>query len=199
VNGFKEYYAASAWIVENLALLQARIVYASDAMREPVASALRQAQRITAPSATVSQHIHDVRRKISEQHYSSNVWDIKYVWGGMMDLQWILKGLLAKYALRHPLPEQHQDTCGHIYWLHRIAAIDSNQQQLLLEAHRIFHTVLSYTRLCHGKALDENNLTDGLKQLLADVTGMKDYVHLRKYLLRLQAQIYHMYQNLSYM
>jgi [glutamine synthetase] adenylyltransferase / [glutamine synthetase]-adenylyl-L-tyrosine phosphorylase len=199
LDGFTDYYASAAWIVENLALLQARIVYASDAMQQPAADALARAQTIPESSAKISKNIHEIRKKISEQHYSSNAWDIKYVWGGMMDLQWILKGLLAKHSVQHPLPEHFSDTVGHIHWLQQIRAIDANQQQMLLEAHRVFHTVLSYLRLCHGNALKEEQITDGLKQVLTEVTGMKNYKSLKQHLLRLQAQIYHMYQNLSYL
>jgi glutamate-ammonia-ligase adenylyltransferase len=199
LQSFEDYYAENAWIVENLALLQGRVVFASPAMRADAEKALAEAKVIAAPPSEISENIHEIRKKISEQHYSSNPWDIKYVWGGMMDVQWILKGLLAKHSVQHPLPAHFSDTVGQIHWLLEIHAIDANQQQTLLEAHRVFHTVLSYLRLCHGNVLKEDTITDGLKQVLTAVTGMPSYKKLQQHLLRLEAQIYHMYQNLAYM
>jgi [glutamine synthetase] adenylyltransferase / [glutamine synthetase]-adenylyl-L-tyrosine phosphorylase len=199
LESFKGYYAQTAWIVENLALLQGRVVMASPAMRADAEAALADAKVIPAPPSEISENIHDIRKKISEQHYSSNPWDIKYVWGGMMDVQWILKGLLAKHSVTHPLPAHFSDTVGQIHWLLEIHAIDANQQQTLLEAHRVFHTVLSYLRLCHGNVLKEESITEGLRQVLTIVTRMPSYKKLQQHLLRLESQVYHMYQNLAYM
>ncbi len=199
LHSFTDYYASASWIVENLALLQGRVVYAAPAMEGTISRALVDAKVIPAPPSEISSNIHDIRKKISERHYSSNPWEIKYVWGGMMDLQWVLKGLLAKHSVRHPLPAHFSNTVGQIHWLQQIHAIDENQQQALLEAHHTFHTVLSYLRLCHGEMKRDETITGGLRQILKDVTGMKRYAKLQQHLLRLESQIYHMYQNLSYL
>ena len=199
LHSFNDYYASASWIVENLALLQGRVIYSSPAMAGAVAQALADAKIIPAPPSEISENIHTIRKKISEQHYSSNPWEIKYVWGGMMDLQWVLKGLLAKHSVRFPLPAHFSNTVGQIHWLQQIHAIDENQQQTLLEAHHTFHTVLSYLRLCHGEIKRDETITGGLRQILKDVTGMPRYAKLQQHLLRLESQIYHMYQNLSYL
>jgi [glutamine synthetase] adenylyltransferase / [glutamine synthetase]-adenylyl-L-tyrosine phosphorylase len=199
LNAFREYYAASAWLVENLALLQARVVYVSEPIKQGLYDALWQAQQIPEPAVQIAENIHEVRRKISEQHFSSNPWDIKYVWGGLMDMQWVLKALIAHHSVKHHLPAYGMSTAEHIDWLYKLSAIDGSQRDMLHEAHELFHTVLNYLRLCHGDALKEDRITEGLKQLLVQVTGTKSFKKLQQELLRLQGQVYHLYQNLAYM
>lgn len=199
LEGFRDYYANAAWVVEHLALIQGRIIYASDAMRSPMQQALRAAKRIDIPPSQLIEQMHDVRKKISEQHYSANPWDIKYVWGGLMDLQWIVKTLMAKYAAHTPLPEAAHSTSAQLKWLYGQDILSDRQYQTLLDAQNLFHCTLSYLRLCHGDKLDAQNITEGLQLLLASVTGFRDFSQLKQQLLRLQGQVYHIYQNLAYM
>jgi glutamate-ammonia-ligase adenylyltransferase len=206
LESFKEYYGNAAWVVEHLALMQARIIYASDAMQSKMQLALNDAKVIDVKPAQLIKNVHEVRAKISEQHFSSNPWDIKYVWGGAMDLQWILKTLIAKYSPNSvPFKEQGvgakvslTSTTAQLKWLYERDILNDRQYQSLLEAHNLFHNTLSYLRLCHGDKLDENNITDGLKILLCAVNGFRNFAALKQQLLRLQAQVYHIYQNLEY-
>ncbi len=199
LDGFQEYYSTSSWLVENLALLQGRIIYASPLIRSEVMDALQDAKKLRAPATEICSNILETREKISQQHRNISTWDIKYSWGGMMDVQWILKGLIGTFSERHTMPHSLNKTSEHIHWLLEIGAIDENQQQLLLEAHGLYHVALSYLRLCHGDALREDHITDGLKQLLSEVTGMENAETLQMHLLRLQDQVHHMFQNLTYM
>ncbi|TAE83526.1 MAG: bifunctional [glutamine synthetase] adenylyltransferase/[glutamine synthetase]-adenylyl-L-tyrosine phosphorylase [Alphaproteobacteria bacterium] len=198
LESFREYYAASAWLAENMALYQARIIYASAGMETRVRDALYQAHQIPEPAQMIASHIHEIRRKISEQHYSSNPWDIKHVWGGMMDVQWIIKGLLAKHSLQHHLPRDGMTTEEHITWMHEQGIIKEADKMILLESYQLFHTVMMYVRLCHGKELHNEHITEGLKTLLTHATAIKSFTLLHKKLLRLQAQIYHMFKNIAY-
>jgi glutamate-ammonia-ligase adenylyltransferase len=199
LEGFRDYYANAAWVVEHLALIQGRIVYASEAMRTPMRGALHMAKRVDIPPAQLIEQMHDVRKKISSQHYSANPWDIKYVWGGLMDVQWIVKTLMAKYAVHTPLPEAAHSTAAQLKWLYGQDILSDRHYQTLLDAQSLFHCTLSYLRLCHGDKLDEQSITEGLQLLLTSVTGFRDFSQLKQQLLRLQGQVYHIYQNLAYM
>jgi [glutamine synthetase] adenylyltransferase / [glutamine synthetase]-adenylyl-L-tyrosine phosphorylase len=202
LDSFKEYYSNSAWVVEHLALMQARIVYTSESMQAKMRQALDDAKVIDVKPAQLIKHVHEVRAKISEQHFSSNPWDIKYVWGGVMDLQWILKTLIAKHTSIMPADDSVMgdltSTTAQLKWLYERDILNDRQYQSLLEAHHLFHSTLSYLRLCHGDKLDEKNINEGLQILLCSVSGFRNFTALKQQLLRLQAQVYHIYQNLEF-
>lgn len=198
LDGFRHYYRSNAWMVENLALLQGRLIYASTPMTAPMHRALAESRIIDAPAAEISDNIHDIRRKITRQHYTTNPLDIKYVWGGLMDLQWVVKALLARHIKANRLPESLTSTADHIAWLQEIGAVDSQQHDLLQQAHTLYHIVLSHLRLCYSPDTPPESIRAGLTTLLAYVSGSDDWETLQYELRRLQGQIYHLYYNLSY-
>ncbi len=199
LQGFRDYYASSAWVVENLALLQGRIVMASRGIKPNITQALAQAQHINLPPNDIITSIQDVRKKIGMQHYSSNPWDVKYVWGGLMDLQWILKALLAQYGQTHPYPKNIWHIHTQIAWLVEVGALDKKQANMLRKAYKLFHTVLSYLRLCNNGAVQDEDMTEGFRRLLTNATSVRNYEQLRQRLLKAQSQIYQLYQDLEYM
>ena len=199
LDSFQNYYSNSAWVVEHLALVQGRVIYSSPAMRESITHSLQAAKKIDVSNAVLIEQVHNVRAKISSQYFSSNPWDIKYVWGGMMDLQWIIKTLIAKYSNQYLLPMNVNSTAAQLKWLYEMDILSDRKYQTLYDAHHLFHSVLSYLRLCHGDRLDESNITEGLQILLYGVTGFRDFAGLKQQLLRLQAQVYQIYQNLAHL
>lgn len=199
LDGFTKYYTSSSWIVENLALLQGRLVMASPAIKPRMTKALLQAQYVESDYATIIANIQEVRKKIGEQHYSSNPWNIKYVWGGLMDIQWILKALMANHSKTHPLPDKTWRIHNQITWLVEVGALDKKQARLLRKSYKLFHTVLSYLRLCNGSTVEDKDMTEGFRRLLVTATATRSFEQLSQRLLRSQSQIYQLYQNLGYM
>ncbi len=198
LDAFSQYYASSSWVVENMALLQGRIVTCSPALRPAIEAALQDAQIMKQDYAEIVKNVHEVRKKIHDQHYSSNPWDIKYVWGGMMDIQWILKALLAKSTQAGSFEKKIYRIHSQIKWLVDADLLDRKQARTLRKAHRLFQTTLSYMRLCHTDMVQDEDMTEGFKALLTQATGMRSFEQLRQRLLRYQSQIYHMVQNLEY-
>ncbi len=199
LDSFRDYYSNKAWVVEHLALVQGRIIYASDGMNDEMQQQLRIAKLVDLPAQKLFEHVNEVRKKINTQYFSSNPWDIKYVWGGLMDLQWIVKTLIAKYSNKYLLPDNINSTNAQLKWLYEQDVLSDRQYQSLHDAQHLMHCTLSYLRLCHGDRLDEQSITEGLQILLYNVTGFRDFAQLKQQLLRLQSKVYHIYQNLGYM
>jgi [glutamine synthetase] adenylyltransferase / [glutamine synthetase]-adenylyl-L-tyrosine phosphorylase len=198
LDAFSTYYESSSWVVENMALLQARIVHCTELLRPTIELALHKAHKIELPYSKIIANVHDVRKKIHAQHYSSNPWDIKYVWGGMMDIQWILKTLLAKSSTDGEFPEHIYRIHTQIAWLVSKGLLTSKHARTLRKANRLFHTTLSYLRLCHTNMVRDDDMTEGFKALLTEAANMRSFEQLRQRLLRYQSQIYHIIQNLEY-
>lgn len=199
LDAFSTYYASSSWVVENMALLQGRIITCNNKLQPYIETALQQAQIMKQDYKDIIQNLHEVRKKIHNQHYSSNPWDIKYVWGGMMDIQWILKALLAKSTQMGSFEKKIYRIHSQIQWLVQQELLDRKQARILRKAHRLFQTTLSYMRLCHTDMVHDEEMTEGFKALLTRATGMRSFEQLRQRLLRYQSQIYQMVQNLEYM
>lgn len=197
LQGFIRYYNDSAWLVENLALVQARIVMTSKAMKPDIAKALRVAQYVGQPYREIIRNIHDVRAKINHQYHSTNPWDIKYISGGMMDIQWILKALLARQRQDIPYPDKIHITSNQITWLYDCRILTAQQASTMRKAYRLYHTTLSYLRLYQQTHIQDHEMSESFKLLLADVTKIHDFAKLRQKLLRTQARIYQLYEQLD--
>jgi glutamate-ammonia-ligase adenylyltransferase len=102
LGAFRRYHADSAWTWERMALTRARVV----AGPEPLAIAVTDVIRETLTQARMPDElltdVAGMRRRIAEQHKPRNRWDLKYVPGGLVDVEFAVQYLLLREAHRDP-------------------------------------------------------------------------------------------------
>lgn len=189
VDAFDKYYEESAWLVEKIALVRARIVTGP---HSPAAKKLRRVidAHLKKPyhAEDIRTAITDIRQKITEHYRTENPWDVKYVKGGLMDLEYFILRLVLQHAGN--LPSILQETTeGVLESLHREHVLSEEKVRALFSAHRLLFTIHSYVRLLAGKELTEEQTSPALKQLLSQATGAQDFATLKQQLVETQAMI----------
>ncbi|WP_417463761.1 bifunctional [glutamine synthetase] adenylyltransferase/[glutamine synthetase]-adenylyl-L-tyrosine phosphorylase [Kordiimonas sp.] len=193
---FSDYYTQSAWTWEHMALTRARILIAPDAMRAPLEKSIREV--LTAPR-DIDQlllHVHDMRLKLNEQFGTQNMWAIKNVRGGLIDMEFITQYLMLREG--HHNPEIFSADLGtSIDRLANIGALSPDQASKMHAAHIFEQNVQSLLRLCLGSSqVDDTQISVGIREALCRLTKSANFEDLRQDLLSHQRGIYSLFQDM---
>ena len=168
-KALSHYFAELAWTFEYMAFTKARVIAGNEALAESLATFI--AAQIDKPRDVekLRADVHDMRTRMAEEYATDNIWDIKHVRGGLTDIDFIGQYLLLAHAPQI-LPLQEE-------WLFQ---------------NQLFHLL----RLCVGGALMEETAQPGLKKLLAESLGVKDFDALKKTLVGHQERVKITYQEI---
>jgi glutamate-ammonia-ligase adenylyltransferase len=163
---FIEYQAAEAWTWEHLALTRARVVSAPPVLEERVEEAIRNALVRPHDAAKVAADVQEMRRRIAKEKGTENIWELKQVRGGLVDLEFIAQYLQLVNAAAHPAVLD-QNTVEAYRRLRDAGVLAPAHAEVLIPATRLVHNLTQIVRLCLEGPFDPATAPRGMKELLA--------------------------------
>jgi len=127
--------------------------------------------------AEVAEDVKAMRAKIAEDKGSSDVWDLKNVRGGLIDLEFIAQFLQIVSAAEHP-EVLDQNTELALAKLSAAGILSPGDAEILVPASRLYHTLTQLLRLCLDKPFVADEAPRALKELLARASDMPDFATL---------------------
>jgi [glutamine synthetase] adenylyltransferase / [glutamine synthetase]-adenylyl-L-tyrosine phosphorylase len=188
LSSFVEYQTREAWTWEHLALTRARLVTGSPALRGKVEAAIRTTLLRPRDRGTITADVRKMRDLIAAEKGTEDIWDLKQVRGGLVDLEFIAQYLQLVHAAVQP--QILSPTTAEAY--ERLAAagiISAADADLLLPATRLLGNLTQILRLCFEGPFDPATAPEGLKQLLARVGDAPDFRSLEGQLRQLLADV----------
>ena len=176
---FSEYQQQEAWTWEHLALTRARVIAGPPELRQRVEAAISDTLRRPRDRAVIAKDVLDMRARIAAEKGTDNIWDLKQVRGGLVDLEFIAQHLQLVHGAEHP--EVLDQTTLNVY--RKLAAAGLLPQATadrLIEATRLVHNLTQVLRLCIEEAFDPAAAPRGLKVLLARAGGSPDFTALER-------------------
>ena len=176
---FADYHARESWTWEHLALTRARLVAGPERLRARVEAEI--AARLTTPRerGRFLADAREMRAKIAAQYPGRNRWDLKYVPGGLIDIEFLAQALQLVHA---PLCPEILDT-NTVAALGKIAAaglLGDTDARLLVEAAALEQALTQIMRIALDEALEADQASAGLKALLARAGGAADFTALEQ-------------------
>jgi glutamate-ammonia-ligase adenylyltransferase len=129
-----------------------------------------------------------MRRRIGHEKPAKSIWSIKYLRGGLIDLEFIAQYLQLRHAAQHP----EVLSAGTEAAFEKLAAagyLAPRKAQMLARATRFMRQVQGMLRLTVGPAFDADRLPQGLQTALARGGGLKDFATLRTCLIETSAEV----------
>lgn len=193
-DAYEQYFTTSAWTFEFMALTRARIIDAPDALRRDMEAAVARHLTSLRDTEKTRQDVAAMREKVEQGFGTKNPWNVKYVRGGMMDMDFIAQYLQLIHAASHPgiLTAGTQDAFLH---LQTAGLLDADTAYTLINAYALMSHLLHLLRLCSDGALDEDAAPEGLKTLLADQLGFADFAALKSTLIKTEEAVYNHYRH----
>ena len=179
---YERYLLNDAWTWEHMALTRARILRAEAGMAERLAEVIHKV--LTQPRDTdrLLIDVADMRERIDKEYPAKSLWNVKYLRGGLYDLDFIAQYLQLRHAAEHP-EILRPSTREAFEAIGQAGLLPAETADFLIGASALLRDIQSFLRLTVGNAFDETQAPEGLKAALAKATGQLDFASLRNNLM----------------
>ncbi len=174
LSSFVHYQAEEAWTWEHMALTRARVVSGPPKLRQDVERAIRASLVRRRDREKTTADVRQMRELIHKEKGTSDIWDLKQVRGGLVDIEFIVQYLQLVYAHKHP-GVLSQNTIEALERLSAAGALAMGQAEMLIRAARMLNNLTQVLRLCLDGPFDPSKAPDGLKTLLAQSVELPDF------------------------
>lgn len=181
LTSFIDYQVKDAWTWEHLALTRARVLTGSPEFKLVVGGAIRQALLLPRDRAKTAADVLDMRARIAAEKSTDNIWELKQVRGGLVDLEFIAQYLQLIHASEHPTVLD-QNTLAAFEKLVAVGVLAPEHVAVLAPAARLIHDLTQILRLCLDEPFDPATAPPGLKAMLARAGDAPDFAALERHL-----------------
>ncbi|MGH6829321.1 MAG: bifunctional [glutamine synthetase] adenylyltransferase/[glutamine synthetase]-adenylyl-L-tyrosine phosphorylase [Rhizomicrobium sp.] len=186
-QSFASYHAHESWTWEHLALTRARAVAGSGHLCARTEAEV--ATRLTARRArdTIVAQAREMRAKIAARYPGSDLWDLKYAPGGLIDIEFLAQTLQLVHAHEHPLILDTNIIAALMKM--RGPVLKDGDADRLIEAARLEQALSQILRLAVEGRFNATEASAGLKALLARAGEARDFPALERELKTRQAKV----------
>jgi glutamate-ammonia-ligase adenylyltransferase len=177
LSSFVSYQQTQAWTWEHMALTRARVLSGPAGLKGRIAAAIRDALVVPRERAQIAADVCDMRERIAKEKGTENIWDMKQVRGGLVDIEFICQFLQLVHAAEHP-DVLDQNTQAALRKLRDRGLLDGPVASDLIDTLGLLQALGQVTRLCFEGPFDAAQAPDGLKALLAKVSGEPSFENL---------------------
>ena len=188
LEGFAGYQETEAWTWEHMALTRARVVSASPEFAARVETVIRDTLRRPRDTALAAEDVVDMRAAIAREKGDQERWNLKYVAGGLIDIEFIAQYLQLVHAAA--TPEILDTSTAHVLdkaW--QLGLLHTEHAEVLRPAVRLYRDLTQVLRLCLPGALDPKSVPPGLAQLLTRAADVPDFAALDVFLGETEAKV----------
>jgi [glutamine synthetase] adenylyltransferase / [glutamine synthetase]-adenylyl-L-tyrosine phosphorylase len=181
IGRFKAYQEEEAWTWEHMALTRARVVSGSPGFVRRVEDVIRHVLCRERDAQLVAGDILEMRRAIAAEKGDQNPWDLKYVSGGLIDLEFAAQYLQLIHASAHP-EILDPSTIKALDAAARLGVLAPEEGDIVRPAARLYHNLIQVLRLCLSGPFDPKATGAELLGLLARVADLPDFATLDAHL-----------------
>ncbi|ODR99690.1 glutamine-synthetase adenylyltransferase [Methyloceanibacter superfactus] len=174
LSSFVDYQTGSAWTWEHLALTRARVVTGPVALRLAINDTIRSVLSRPRDRVAVAEEVRAMRARIADEKGTADIWDLKQVRGGLIDLEFLAQFLQLVSAAEHP-EVLDQNTEMALTKLSAAGVLSPGDSEILIPAARLYHTLTQILRLCLDKPFAADKAPLALRELLARASDMPDF------------------------
>ena len=161
ITAFAKYQAEEAWTWEHMALTRARLVCGDDSLVAEAEAIFRDVLGKTRDLGKVAKDVAEMRALIDKEKPPKDIWDLKLIAGGLIDIEFIAQFLaLAAPARENPQPEKAMATTDALAILGTM--MDPNDLDTVQKALALYTEISQVVRLCIDGGFDPKDAPAGL-------------------------------------
>jgi glutamate-ammonia-ligase adenylyltransferase len=165
-SSFASYQAEEAWVWEHMALTRARVIAGSRELAGKVEAAIRSVLIAPRDHVALASEVRDMRKRIETEKATDDIWDLKQVRGGLVDLEFIVQHLQLAHASKHSAVLQQTTLMG-LAAMASEGIIRPEDYERLAPAGQLMHDLTQILRLTLEGHFNPATAPEGLKALLA--------------------------------
>ncbi|QLF69889.1 bifunctional [glutamine synthetase] adenylyltransferase/[glutamine synthetase]-adenylyl-L-tyrosine phosphorylase [Peteryoungia desertarenae] len=188
LRAFEKYQHEEAWTWEHMALSRARLIAGDTALIERAEAIIAAVLASSRDEKKIAADVREMRSLIEKEKPPRDLWDLKLVPGGLIDIEFIAQFLtLVAPARGTTVRTTGLSTAGTLKALSGL--MDPNDLDTCLEALRLYTDIAQVTRLCIDGPFDLADVPAGLTDLVARAGESPDIKALTAELKRLSKAV----------
>ena len=188
LGSFESYQENEAWTWEHLALTRARVVSGPPAFATRVEKVIHGVLGRQRDAEAIAGDVVEMRGAIAAEKGDKDRWDLKYVAGGLVDLEFIAQYLQLIHAAEQP-EILDTATARVLDKAARLGVLAAEDSDVLRPAVRLYQNLTQILRLCLTGPFDPKAAGHGLLSLLARAGDVPDFTTLEAHLAETQARV----------
>ena len=165
VDGFESYQANEAWTWEKMALTRARVVAGDKPLQARVEAIIRKILCTERDPNSTLNDVREMRMRMLEASPVSDIWDLKHVRGGLIEIEFIAQGLQLVHANKSP-DVLNRSTIKALEILRDHGHLSHQHHDHLATATALYQGLTHVLRLCASDGFSPKNAPSGLLNLL---------------------------------
>jgi glutamate-ammonia-ligase adenylyltransferase len=165
-----------------MALTRARTIAGDPDLGARIDAAIRDTLRAPRDPDALLIDVLEMRERIERERPAKTIWSVKFLRGGLTDLEFLAQYLLLRHAAAHP---EIIDGATHKVFakLADAGLLEVGRAQMLIDATRLIRQIQGMLRLTAAPAFDADQGSPSLKSALARAAGLDDFDTLRRHLI----------------
>ena len=192
---FEDYQMKAAWTWEHMALTRARIVAATPDFADQLQASTSKTLQMARDPAILMNQVGKMRQRLDQEFATQNPLAVKYVRGGLVDIEFLCQYLLLREG--HAKPEIFDvSLVRSLDNLVEADILDAAAGKLLAEAYELQTTIQGLMRICFSADPPVDELSDEIKGLMTEQCSQPDFDRLKSHLEETQGLVYSQYSGL---
>uniref|UniRef100_A0A2A4Z8M9 Bifunctional glutamine synthetase adenylyltransferase/adenylyl-removing enzyme n=1 Tax=OCS116 cluster bacterium TaxID=2030921 RepID=A0A2A4Z8M9_9PROT len=187
-EGFISYQQNEAWVWEHQALTRARVVAGDSKLAQKITASIVEILQQKRDVDKIKAEVLDMRKRIESEKTTGNIWDIKTIKGGLIDIEFIIQYLSLIHAHQHPDILQINSTRS-LEMMHQHKLVDAEAYETLSIALKLYSEISQIIRVTIDGDFEADNIPDGLERLLLAISNSPDIKYLEQTLRENQARV----------
>jgi glutamate-ammonia-ligase adenylyltransferase len=174
IDSFADYQDNEAWTWEHMALTRARVISAAPAFRARIETIIRDVLMRPRDVEIIANDVLEMRRAVAEEKGETDIWDLKYAAGGIVDLEFLAQYLQLIHAAKYPdiLSVNTLQVYDNAV---RLGLIRSSVADVLRPAARVYQDLTQVLRLCVVDKFKPDTAGDDLLRVLTRAADAPDF------------------------
>ena len=196
---FEDYQNNEAWTWEHMALTKARVVYGNKTIKNKILSIISNVLLKEKNQQKILDDVQEMHQKIIENSASTNIWNLRNIKGGFVDIEFILQYLILLHAPSHSQLLERQTIRSDIKTikcLSQLELLDKAHAETLSTALKLYRSIHSILRLSYGENPNEVEFSTEICDLLTEQCGETSFNNLKTKLEQTVALVYGVYQHI---
>jgi len=188
LDSFAQYQDREAWTWEHMALTRARVISASPEFRREIERLIREVLIRPRDATGVATDVADMRRAIAQEKGEDDIWDFKYVAGGLVDIDFIAQYLQLVHAAEKP-DILDVSTLQVLDNAARLGVLAPASAEILRGAAHLYHDLTQILRLCVTGKFKPEAAGEDLQRVMARAGDAPDFSSLAARVKETQAEV----------
>ena len=173
-SAFAIYQRDSAESWEHMALTRARVIAGDPSLSEQISETVRRTLLRKRDSAQVAREVKAMRALIASEKGDKDLWDLKLVAGGLIDIEFVAQYLTLAHA--HARRDILDVSTRKVIEKAGLAGLISpGDAETLIDAHRLYGDATQFMRLAISGPFDPAKAASAVKRRIAAATGHPDF------------------------